>query len=147
MPLGLGSFTRAVCNRAHRGLYAGRKVLSGNQISDDGGNKTRRMWKPNAHNKRLYSHILDRMVQLRVTTAALRNIDKAGGIDAYIMNTPDSKLQSDAAVELRQRMIRRLLRESHKAGQQAEQQGQQQEQRGQQLGMSPAAAAAAAAPA
>jgi hypothetical protein len=39
MPLGLGSLTRAVCNRARRGLYAGRRVLSGNQISDKGGNK------------------------------------------------------------------------------------------------------------
>lgn len=39
MPLGLGSLTRAVCNRARRGLYAGRKVLSGNQISENGGNK------------------------------------------------------------------------------------------------------------
>jgi hypothetical protein len=39
MPLGLGSLARGVCNRARRGLYAGRRVLSGNQISDDGGNK------------------------------------------------------------------------------------------------------------
>ena len=39
MPLGFASLTRAVCNRARRGLYAGRRVLSGNQISDDGGNK------------------------------------------------------------------------------------------------------------
>ncbi|KAL4423073.1 hypothetical protein ABPG77_005878 [Micractinium sp. CCAP 211/92] len=144
MPLGLGSFTRAVCNRARRGLYAGRKVLSGNQISDDGGNKSRRMWKPNVHNKRLYSHILDSMVRLRVTTAALRNIDKAGGIDAYILNTPDSKLQSDTAVELRQRMIRQLLKESARAEQQPGQ--QQQQQAGQHLGLSQAAAAAASGP-
>lgn len=39
LPLGLGSFTRAVCNRARRGLYAGRIVRFGNQISEDGGNK------------------------------------------------------------------------------------------------------------
>lgn len=30
------------------------------------------MWLPNAHNKSLYSHLLDRMVRLRVTAAALR---------------------------------------------------------------------------
>lgn len=34
--------------------------------------RTRRTWKPNSHNKRLYSHILARMVPLRVTAAALR---------------------------------------------------------------------------
>ena len=39
LPLGLGSLTRAVCNRARRGLYAGRIVRFGNQISEDGGNK------------------------------------------------------------------------------------------------------------
>lgn len=39
LPLGLGSLTRAVCNRARRGLFAGRRVLFGNRISEDGGNK------------------------------------------------------------------------------------------------------------
>lgn len=34
--------------------------------------RSRRTWKPNVHNKRLYSHILDSMVRLRVTAAALR---------------------------------------------------------------------------
>ena len=116
MPLGLESLFRAVTKRARRGLYAGKRVLSGNNVSDDGGNRcrrlglsgdgrlrrwaaagrerpdwsatlplfrcspavfrpacrTRRMWKPNSQNKRLYSEILDKMVQLRVTTAALR---------------------------------------------------------------------------
>lgn len=71
-----------------------------------------------------------------------RNIDKAGSIDAYILKTPDSKLQSDAAVALRQRMIRQLLKEGTAAEQQAGQ--QQQQQQAQQLGL-PAAAAAAAA--
>ncbi|EFN56127.1 hypothetical protein CHLNCDRAFT_144754 [Chlorella variabilis] len=140
MPLGLGSLTRAVCNRARRGLYAGRRVLSGNQISEDGGNKTRRTWKPNSHNKRLYSHILARMVPLRVTAAALRDIDKVGGIDAYILNTPDKQLQSDVAVDLRQRMLRRLL-----ASGRQQQAAQKQQQQKQQQHLPPAAAAAAAA--
>ena len=34
--------------------------------------RTRRTWKPNVQNKRLYSEILDEMVPLRVTTYALR---------------------------------------------------------------------------
>ncbi|KAI7845095.1 hypothetical protein COHA_001460 [Chlorella ohadii] len=112
LPLGLGSLTRAVCNRARRGLYAGRIVRFGNQISEDGGNKSRRSWKPNAHNKRLYSAILDRMIRLRVTTAALRDIDKAGGIDAYILSTPDKKLQSDVAMELRAQMLSAMARQA-----------------------------------
>ena len=39
MPLGLATFTRAVTKRARRGLYAGKKVLSGNNVSEDGGNR------------------------------------------------------------------------------------------------------------
>jgi hypothetical protein len=39
MPLGIEVFTRAVTKRARRGLFAGRKILSGNSVSDDGGNR------------------------------------------------------------------------------------------------------------
>lgn len=39
MPLGIEALTRAVTKRAHRGLYAGKRVLTGNNISEDGGNK------------------------------------------------------------------------------------------------------------
>lgn len=39
MPLGLETVTRAVFKRARRGLYAGKKILTGNNISEDGGNR------------------------------------------------------------------------------------------------------------
>jgi hypothetical protein len=39
MPLGIVAFTRAVTKRASRGLYAGKKVLAGNNVSEDGGNR------------------------------------------------------------------------------------------------------------
>lgn len=39
MTPGLAAFTRAVTKRARRGLYAGKKVLSGNNVSEDGGNR------------------------------------------------------------------------------------------------------------
>lgn len=39
MPLGVEQIARAVAKRSRRGLYAGRQVLSGNNISEDGGNK------------------------------------------------------------------------------------------------------------
>ena len=35
----LALFSRTVAKRTRRGLYAGKNVLSGNNISDDGGNK------------------------------------------------------------------------------------------------------------
>ena len=39
MPLGVGSIGRIVANRTKRGLYAGRRVLYGNRVSEDGGNR------------------------------------------------------------------------------------------------------------
>lgn len=111
MPLGLGTLTRAVFKRARRGLYAGKKILSGNNVSEDGGNRTRRVWLPNAHQKKLYSHILNRMIRIRVTAAALRNIDKAGGLDRYILTTPPKKLDSDFGEELREQLLLALQKQ------------------------------------
>ena len=79
---------RIVQKRAKKGLFAGKTTHFGNRVSEDGGNKSRRMWKPNAHRKRLYSETLDEMIPLNVTTNALRWIDRAGGLDNYVLNTP-----------------------------------------------------------
>lgn len=35
-----------------------------------------------------------------------------GGIDAYILNTPDKKLQSDIAMELRAEMLSAMARQT-----------------------------------
>lgn len=84
-----------VMGRAHRGLYAGRHIQFGNQVSEDGGNKTRRNWKPNVQGKRLFSYILDRFIRVKVTTHALRCIDKAGGLDEYLLKTPYHKMDAE----------------------------------------------------
>ncbi|ERN07284.1 hypothetical protein AMTRI_Chr12g274430 [Amborella trichopoda] len=86
---------KVVMGRAKRGLYAGRHIQFGNQVSEDGGNKTRRKWKPNVQEKRLFSYILDRHIRIKVTTHALRCIDKAGGVDEYLLNTPYNKLDNE----------------------------------------------------
>ncbi|XP_019177624.1 PREDICTED: 54S ribosomal protein L24, mitochondrial [Ipomoea nil] len=87
--------TTVVMGRAHRGLYAGRHIQFGNQVSEDGGNKTRRNWKPNVQGKRLFSYILDRFIRVKVTTHALRCIDKAGGLDEYLLKTPYHKMDAE----------------------------------------------------
>ncbi|KMT18198.1 hypothetical protein BVRB_2g023700 [Beta vulgaris subsp. vulgaris] len=86
---------KVVMGRAKRGLYAGRHIQFGNQVSEDGGNKTRKTWKPNVQEKRLFSYILDRHIRVHVTTHALRCIDKAGGIDEYLMKTPYHKMDTE----------------------------------------------------
>lgn len=87
--------SKVVMGRAKRGLFAGRHIQFGNQVSEDGGNKTRRTWKPNVQEKRLFSYILDRHIRVHVTTHALRCIDKAGGIDEYLLKTPYHKMDTE----------------------------------------------------
>lgn len=45
--------------------------------------------------KRLFSYIHDRHIRVKVTTHALRCIDKAGGIDEYLLKTPYHKMGTE----------------------------------------------------
>jgi len=40
-----------------------------------------------------------------------RNIDKAGGLDNYILSTKDKYLDSDVAIDLKINMLEKLLRQ------------------------------------
>ena len=98
------ALARVVQGKARRGVFAGRHVKFGNRVSEDGGNKTRRRWLPNAQRKRVYSETLGEMIPMRVTTHALRCMDKAGGLDEYLLKTRDRDLQSVFALELKARL-------------------------------------------
>lgn len=71
-------------NRSRRGLYDGKDVGFGNRVTFS-KSTTRRKFKPNVIKKRVYSEILDAMIPFHMTTSALRSIDKAGGLDNYLM--------------------------------------------------------------
>ena len=62
------------------------------------------MWHPNVQKKTYFSQILGVHLKLRMTTAAMRWIDKAGGFDSYIYHTSDKKLGSEVGVDLKRRM-------------------------------------------
>lgn len=47
-------------------------------------------------------------LQIRVTTNAIRCIDKAGGFDSYVYHTPEHKLQSKLGNYLKQEMIKTI---------------------------------------
>lgn len=66
--------------------------------------RTKRRWHPNVQKKKYYSEILDNTIDIRLTTAAMRCIDKAGGFDAYIYHTPEKKLQSMLGMALKRRL-------------------------------------------
>ncbi len=54
-------------------------------VSERNEIKTRRYWRPNVQNKRLWSNALRKFVKTRVTARVLRTIDKCGGLDEYLL--------------------------------------------------------------
>lgn len=72
--------------RATRGLYAGKNIIFGNKVSHS-ERKTRRSWKPNVQRKRLWSETLAKWFRFNLTTHALKCVDKAGGLDSYLLKT------------------------------------------------------------
>ena len=68
--------------------------------------KTKRRFVPNVQKVRLRSDALGRDVTLRVTTRALRTVQKNGGLDAYLLGSDAAKLPEEAA---------RLKRAVHRA--------------------------------
>jgi len=55
----------------------GKRVQVGNNVSH-ANNKTKRTFKPNLHKKRFYLPEEDRWITLKVSTSALRTINKNG---------------------------------------------------------------------
>lgn len=67
----------------------GKKVISGNNVSH-AHNKTRRKFHPNIIKKRFYIPEEDRWVTLKISTSALRTINKKG-IYAVLKELKDKK--------------------------------------------------------
>lgn len=80
---------------AKRCELSGKGVGVGNNVSH-ANNKTRRRFLPNLTRTRILSDSLGESVSFRVATSTLRTIDHVGGLDAYLLKTPDSKLSLKA---------------------------------------------------
>ncbi len=72
----------------------GKGVLSGNNVSH-ANNKTRRRFLPNLQVTSLLSDILGHEVRLRMSTRAIRTVEHNGGIDAFLLGTPNTKLTDE----------------------------------------------------
>lgn len=81
----------------------GKGVLSGNNVSH-ANNKTRRRFLPNLQETSLLSDTLGTSVRLRMSTRGIRTVEKNGGIDAFLLGTPNSRLPEEALVVKRQIM-------------------------------------------
>lgn len=89
---------------ARRCAVTGKGVLTGNNVSH-ANNKTRRRFLPNLQETSLLSDALGRMVRLRLTTHALRTIEHNGGLDAYLLGTPNSRL-TDETRRLKKKIVK-----------------------------------------
>jgi large subunit ribosomal protein L28 len=92
-------------NRSRRGLYDGKDIRSGNNVSFS-MRTTKRNFKPNVFIKKVYSEILDDMIQFHLTASALRSIDKAGGLDNYLLN--NKNIVEGEGFEIKQKILKRL---------------------------------------
>ena len=72
----------------------GKGVLAGNNVSH-ANNRTRRRFLPNLQESSLLSDALGASVHLRLSTRAIRTVEHNGGIDAYLLGMPNSKLRPE----------------------------------------------------
>ena len=82
----------------------GKGVQTGNYVSH-AHNKTRRRFLPYLQSKSLLSDTLGETIRFRVTTSAIRTVERQGGLDAYLLNAPDTVLSLSA-----QRTKRKIAR-------------------------------------
>ncbi len=73
----------------------GKGVMAGNNVSH-ANNHTRRRFLPNLQEVSLLSEILGESVKMRVSIRGLRTIEHNGGLDAFLLSTPNSKLPEEA---------------------------------------------------
>jgi large subunit ribosomal protein L28 len=90
---------------ARRCIITGKGVQTGNNVSH-ANNRTRRRFMPNLQNVSLQSELLGENVRMRITTSALRTIEKNGGLDAWLMGTSNAKL-SPEALKIKRRIARK----------------------------------------
>jgi large subunit ribosomal protein L28 len=90
------------CELTGKGAQVGHKVSHSNM-------KTKRRFLPNLVNVTMISDALGRSVKLRISTNALRTVDRRGGLDAFLMKAKEDQLSQHA------REIRRELQKKLKA--------------------------------
>lgn len=70
-----------------------KKTLFGHNVSH-ANNKTNRMFKINAKRVRVYSEVLNMKIPLKLSSHALRTLDKHGGIDEVLKKMKTHKMNA-----------------------------------------------------
>lgn len=90
---------------ARRCSITGKAVMSGNNVSHS-KRRTRRRFLPNLQNVTVRSAVMGD-IRMRVTTNAVRTIEHNGGLDSYLLDTPNSRLSADS-LDLKKRLIKQM---------------------------------------
>lgn len=98
---------------SRRCQISGKGVLTGNNVSH-ANNKTRRRFLPNLQETSMMSDILGTPIRLRLSTRAIRTVEANGGIDAYLLGTPNRRLP--AGVRAIKRRLERAREKRAAAG-------------------------------
>ncbi|CAB4254322.1 similar to Saccharomyces cerevisiae YMR193W MRPL24 Mitochondrial ribosomal protein of the large subunit [Maudiozyma barnettii] len=81
-----------VFKRSAKGLFGGSFIQFGNSISES-KHKTRRTWLPNIVKKGLWSEVLNKKIDIKLTASVLRTISKEGGIDNYLIKDKPARIK------------------------------------------------------
>lgn len=84
----------------------GKHVQYGHNVSHS-KRATNRRFEPNIQQVTLVSPTLGRNISMRVSTRALRTVQKKGGLDAFLLASYDAKL-TPMALKLKNQIKRRL---------------------------------------
>jgi large subunit ribosomal protein L28 len=82
----------------------GKKPMVGNNVSH-ANNRTKRRFLPNLSTVTLASDTLGKSIRMRISMAALRTVDKRGGLDAFLLAASDDTL-SDRARRLKREIVK-----------------------------------------
>jgi len=84
----------------------GKKVQYGHNVSHS-HRVTNRRFEPNIQSVHLVSEVLGQRLPLKVATRTLRTIQKKGGLDAFLLQTDDARLEP-GAIRLKNKIRRKL---------------------------------------
>jgi large subunit ribosomal protein L28 len=91
---------------ARRCDLTGKEPIFGHNVSHS-NRKTNRRFDPNLQKVTFYSDALRRPVPLRVSTRAIRTVQKLGGLDAFLLKFDEAKLAPEG--QRLQRLVKKAL--------------------------------------
>lgn len=86
-----------------RCVITDKTVTTGNNVSH-ANNRTRRKFRPNITETRVYSEALNQFFKITVTAAGLRTLEHKGGFDAWLLDTAPSKLPNSDLRKIRKQI-------------------------------------------